>query len=322
MMESTDLTVVLGTYNRLQTLIKSLDALIGKIKTSHEIIVVDAGSTDGTLEYLEQLAGIRLVKDEKRNGQAQSLNRVFRTLKSKYTCWLSDDNIILGEILSKAVSILEKHPDIGMLGLKVKDVTGPYTDRPYMGAAWSPGILNCNQGMLPTQLLQKLGGFAEEFRDYGIDADLTMRVLLAGYKVALTRNIAIHHYRDHENSGWIDVKTREQRLQRARELYLSKYDALIQSKYVGSYNKGKQLRSRSLNVIRKIYYWGQQRNLPVEKWLGVSIWDWQNLFLGRFISRLDFVIHRFSSFYLVQSIPKKILALTGDGKWNTGYYND
>ena len=38
-----------------------LEALVGKINIDHEIVVIDAGSTDGTIDYLEGLPGIRLV---------------------------------------------------------------------------------------------------------------------------------------------------------------------------------------------------------------------------------------------------------------------
>src|SRR5512143_2087958 len=123
-MDQITLSVVIGTFNRLEVLKQCLDSLIGKIKTSNEIIVIDAGSTDGTLDYLGQLQGIRLVCDFGLIGQAQSLNRVFQTLDSKYVCWLSDDNIVQSGVLDEAVSILESDKKIGMVSLKVKDISG------------------------------------------------------------------------------------------------------------------------------------------------------------------------------------------------------
>jgi glycosyltransferase involved in cell wall biosynthesis len=87
------LSVVIGTRNRLEILKTSLHAIVGKIKTHHEIIIVDAGSADGTIEYLNRLDEVKLICDGKPIGQAQSLNRIFRTLNTKYVCWLSDDNV-------------------------------------------------------------------------------------------------------------------------------------------------------------------------------------------------------------------------------------
>jgi GT2 family glycosyltransferase len=182
-MDQITLSVVIGTYNRIDVLKQCLDSLIGKIQITNEIIVIDAGSTDGTLDYLEHLQGIRLVCDQVLLGQAKSLNQVFRSLKSKYVCWLSDDNIVINAMLDLAVRIMEENPKIGLVGLKVKDINGSNTSLPYLGGIWQSGVLTCNQGLLRTSLVQKLGGFDEEFRDYGIDGDLTTRVLLEGYKV-------------------------------------------------------------------------------------------------------------------------------------------
>jgi len=221
------LSIVIGTYNRLGLLRQCLDALIGKIKVTHEIIVIDAGSTDGTLGYLRQLQTIRLLCDEDLIGQAQSLNRVFKKLESTFVCWLSDDNIVQEGMLDLAVSILEQEPEIGLVSLKVKDIRGSHIDMPYIGGIWPSGVLNCNQGMISTKLLLALGGFDEDFRDYGIDGDLTTKVLLAGYKVVLTKQVAIHHLRDHETISWTDENDRKQRLNAARTLYQRKYEKLI-----------------------------------------------------------------------------------------------
>lgn len=65
------LSVVVGTYNRLPLLQKCLDALYKGIHIDHEIFVIDGGSIDGTLEYLEKHAGVYLVKNEGLIGQAK-----------------------------------------------------------------------------------------------------------------------------------------------------------------------------------------------------------------------------------------------------------
>ena len=49
---------------------KCLNALNGQINTSHQIIVMNAGSTDGMIEYLQGVMEIHLVCDDKPIGQA------------------------------------------------------------------------------------------------------------------------------------------------------------------------------------------------------------------------------------------------------------
>ena len=318
-MSHVTLSIIVGTYNRLALLKKCLEALGKGVRVDREIIVVDAGSTDGTLEYLQQCPTIRLVRDEGLIGQAKSLNRVFAMLNSDFVCWLSDDNIILDGALDSAVDILQHHSSIGMVALKVKDITGAYTRAPYLGGIWETGILNCNQGMLPTRLLRQLGGFDEKFRDYGIDADLTTRVLLAGYQVVYTKRVAIHHYRDHETDNWITKSNREQRLQSARDLYRSRYAPLLIpqktfssvensnfKKFVSKfllYLKGKVV--KHYKILARHLKFSLDESI-VNHWLGPFFRDWYNVSHGRFISRWDLFLNLHRPYYLVQQIPDSL----------------
>lgn len=303
----TKLSIAVGTYNRLALLQKCLGALTKRVYIDHEIIVADAGSTDGTLEYLQHLPGVRLVNDRKLLGQAQSMNRIFKNLQSEFVCWLSDDNVIVDGALDVAVDILKRNPDIGMVALKVKDVVGPREGSPYLGSVWESGVLNCNQGVLPVKIIRLLGGFDEEFRDYGIDADLTTRVLLARYKVVYTKQVAIHHYRNHDEDNWIASPGRKNRLERARELYRQKHARLIESS---------SLRTASAFFsFRLLKYYGSVLRLlatitgsrKLERWKKTHLRDLVNIFSGRFISRWDLIRNLGNPYYLVQEIPLALL---------------
>ena len=160
-----ELAIVIGTRNRKEILVKCLQAIIGKIKVSHQIIVIDAGSTDGTIEYLKNIREIELICDGKPIGQAQSFNRVFPLLKSRYIGWISDDNVVQPGILDTAIKILQRNHRIGMVALKVKDVAGSYSGPPYNAGIYDTGILNCNQGVIRSDLFRKVGYFDESFKN-------------------------------------------------------------------------------------------------------------------------------------------------------------
>lgn len=193
-----DLSVVVGTFNRRKRLRSCIESIVQNASVPTRIYVTDAGSTDGTLEYLREIEAdnIRVTLGGKKIGQAKAYNDIFADIQTPYTCWLSDDNIVVNGGLDTAVGILNAVPSIGMVGLKVKDVEGPFSAEPYIGGISETGVLNVNQGVLRTELLNRLGGFSEEFRDYGIDPDLTARVLYEGHDIVYTRDIAILHYRD------------------------------------------------------------------------------------------------------------------------------
>lgn len=294
------LAILVGTRNRLGLLKQCLEALIGKIAVEHEIIVVDAGSTDGSVDYVRQLPDIRLVCDGEPIGQARSLNRVFRTLASKYACWISDDNVVQPGAMDLAVNILEQHSDIGMVALKVKDVMGPAQNLDYIGALWPTGILTCNQGLIRTRLLRDTGYFDEAFRDYGIDVDLTAKVLLADQKVTHTKIVAIHHYRDHQNApGAIENDQRKARFAAAVDLYRRKYAVLLPH----------SLRHRLERILRQAAWFAVQviRKLSGSRTvMGYTMLDWQNVFHSRYISAFDVWHNRNNPFYLVQHIPSRV----------------
>src|SRR3954470_16789357 len=101
-------SVVLGTLNRLDILKRCIDSIVAQTRTPSVVYVTDAGSTDGTVEYLESIASERLVPVlvGKRLGQARAYNDVFAALTTPYVVWISDDNAIVNHGFDVAVKIL------------------------------------------------------------------------------------------------------------------------------------------------------------------------------------------------------------------------
>ncbi len=301
-----ELVIVIGTRNRKEMLRKCLNALNGKIKINHQIIVIDAGSTDGTIDDLKNMEGIHLVCDGKPIGQAQSYNRVFNSLRCRYICWLSDDNVVQPGILDSAVSILKENNEIGMVALKVKELTGRLTKLDYIGGIRETGILNCNQGVIRSDLFQKIGFFDEKFKNYGIDCDVTAKVLLSGNRVVFTKETGIHHYRDHDSkNGAISKVERAKGRELVDQKYYAKYAYLIDG------NLATRLKMRMKGLIwrgiKSLNKRIKKKGFEIEKITGKNMRDWRNLTNGRYISIFDFFRHREHPYYLEQCMPKKIL---------------
>lgn len=294
---SRNLVVLIASYNRLSMLKDAVRSVAKGTICDHEIVVVDGGSTDGTVDWL-QAQGDRLtpVYQGKLLGTARAYNDVWREIDCTYTCWLSDDTEITAGALDTAISLLEKHPAIGMVGLKMRDVEGPFTDVEYMGAVSEHGILNCNHGVVRMPLLKQLGYFNEAYRSYTIDPDLTASVLSSGHNVVMTRSISVLHHRtwfEHEGEG------RVQQMKAGidnEQIYRDKF-AYLGSRYKsGALNKiWRQLVYR----FRPIFFPnGAQR-------FGLSGRDAHNLLTARFMSlRSD---NEIPEAHLVQRIPKKLL---------------
>ena len=297
------LVILLATYNRLELLRTVVDAIEHGTRTPHELIVIDGGSTDGTVEYVQNDSRITPVLQGKLIGTARCYNRVWRHVESRYTCWLSDDTEIVPESLDTAVRILDTDPTVGMVGLKMKDTKGPGRFEAYRGGISEYGILNCNHGVLRTSLAQRVGLFNESYRSYMIDPDLTASVLCAGHRVVMTREVAVLHHREwaERDGPEIDAKVERDRggIDNAG-IYHEKFAFLAPTRTWPA-----RLRARLVRYAARVLFLGAS---PDARRLWLNRRDWVNLAGGRFISILDPVQHLGLPYHLAQAIPASRLA--------------
>ncbi len=296
------LSVILGTFNRLESLKRCIISIVAQTHSSLKIYVADAGSTDGTVDYLTAIASntiIPVLQGEKL-GQARGYNALFRQVETPYVCWISDDNEVVNHGLDVGIDLLESHRAVGMVGLKVADMQGPFAKAPYIGGITAAGVLNINQGMLRTEVLREVGYFSELFGLYGIDADLTTKVLYAGHDVVMTRAIALQHYRD-----WADVSTDagaklKANQDRSLRIYKEKYASCI------SDDPTWRLKKKLWDAVRARL--GKRLSLNSrEPIFGAIPRDWFNVLQARYISPLDPWIHALSAYHLRQRIPRREL---------------
>jgi GT2 family glycosyltransferase len=82
-----------------------------------ELIVVDANSTDGTLEYLVSKPEVRLVPLGENYPYSYSLNRGIQAAKGEYLCFMNNDMIISrSDWLRTLVACVDNDPEIGIVG--------------------------------------------------------------------------------------------------------------------------------------------------------------------------------------------------------------
>ena len=297
--ELREISIVVGTLNRLPYLRKCVESIVRETRRPFRLYVTDAGSTDGTLDYLRSICSERVtpVLVGKRLGQARAYNEIFERVRSPYTCWLSDDNEVVNGGLDLAANILDVWPRIGMVGLKMRDVQGPFAAAPYVGGLSRFGILNVNQGVLRTETLRTVGGFGLAFRDYGIDPDLTAKVLLSGHDVVLTRAVAVLHHRVWpEDKSSPEYQALMVKHERYFNLYAKKYATLD---HLGWFWRVKKA---IWYVLRRLFkqHFHFNASAPV---LGHLPRDWNNILGGRFISVWDPLITRGQPFHLRQRCP-------------------
>jgi glycosyltransferase involved in cell wall biosynthesis len=121
-----DLSVVTPVYNSARYLAATLDS-VARLTASHEHIVIDGGSTDGTVALLEARddSSLSWVSEPDR-GQTNAVNKGFERAKGELLGWLNGDDEYVSEAVNRAVEHLLAHPKLDAVfgGMDITDETG------------------------------------------------------------------------------------------------------------------------------------------------------------------------------------------------------
>lgn len=112
------LSVVMTNYNHSAYLGDALEAITTQSLQPTEFIIVDDGSTDNSIEIIEEFRirfpYIKLFKNEKNMGIIHSANFALRKASSTYVISCAADDCVMPGCFEKGVAMLEKHPQRGM----------------------------------------------------------------------------------------------------------------------------------------------------------------------------------------------------------------
>jgi glycosyltransferase involved in cell wall biosynthesis len=107
-------SVVIPVYNAIDHIEECLASVINqRTPFSLEVIVVDDGSTDGTLEKLRSTSGLTCLAQSNR-GPATARNSGIRHARGEYIAFLDADDLWPESKLQKQVELLQRHPDAAM----------------------------------------------------------------------------------------------------------------------------------------------------------------------------------------------------------------
>jgi len=109
-------TVVVPTFNSMKYVDECLDSVLAQTYEDMEIIVYDNESTDGTYEHLlkKQDAGLKVISipNTDPNGYREAMDHVFEHSKSDYITFISSDDYIDKDYVSRYMQIIDAHPEI------------------------------------------------------------------------------------------------------------------------------------------------------------------------------------------------------------------
>jgi N-acetylglucosaminyl-diphospho-decaprenol L-rhamnosyltransferase len=114
-----DISVVVVTWNALPWLEQCLESV-----RDREVIVVDHGSTDGTVEFVrERFPEVRVIEQENK-GMGGGNNAGMRAADGRYFFLLNSDAWVIDDALDRLVEFADAHPEAAVVGPKLLNTDG------------------------------------------------------------------------------------------------------------------------------------------------------------------------------------------------------
>lgn len=206
-------SIVILTHNELAYTRQCVESILAFTDEKFELVFVDNGSTDGTVNYLRSLPDAAVIANPENRGFPAGCNQGIRAAKGAQILLLNNDTVVTTGWLDKLLGALETDPRIGVVGPSSNNVSGEqqiavtYDDLTGLdGFAWELGKTNAGQTadtdrlvgfclLVRRAVIESIGLLDERF---GIgcfeDDDYCKRARLAGYRVVHAKDAFVHHF--------------------------------------------------------------------------------------------------------------------------------
>lgn len=222
------LSIVIVNWNTRNLLRNCLASVRDETMISHEVWVVDNGSTDGSQQMVrEEFPDAHLIANADNLGFAAANNQAFPLCPGEYVLLLNSDTVVLDGALDKMVAHMHAHRHVGALGCKLLNgdgslqpsahnfysTLGSLVENRLMTMAWgkryphTPFLAFFDHSvarrvdwvcgavlMVRRDVLREVGMLDDSFFMYGEEIDWQMRMRKAGHQVWFTPSARIVHY--------------------------------------------------------------------------------------------------------------------------------
>jgi GT2 family glycosyltransferase len=214
-------SVVVVNFNRVNLLREALASLAsqqGLAPLTWEVIVVDNGSSDGSVEMVErEFPQARLLRNPDNRGFCEANNQGIAVAAGEFIALLNNDAVASPHWLAELRKGMDAAPHVGMVASKILVRNDPqvidkvghliYWDGQNRGRA--SGVRDVGQfeqdeevlwpdgcaALYRKAMLDEIGAFDEDFFAYADDADLGLRGRLAGWKAWYCHKAVVLHER-------------------------------------------------------------------------------------------------------------------------------
>ncbi len=183
-------SIVMATLNQGDYIEESILSVLNQDYPNVELIVVDGGSTDQTLDVLKKYDKKITWSTGRDGGLTYGVNKGFRKAKGDIVGWLNSDDLYKPGAIKKAVEEMQKDPSLTMVysDIEVLRADGTIIETAKIPRFSFSKLVN-NRNYIPQcsafwkrEVFDKIG-YVEEGLEYACDYELWLRIANAGYKI-------------------------------------------------------------------------------------------------------------------------------------------
>jgi len=159
-------SVIIATFNRADYVRQAVDSILAQTLRDFELIVVDDGSTDGTLAVLAEYGDRIRVIATTNQGAARARNAGLSVATGEYVAFLDSDDLADPERLALQAAVLDTFPDVGLVytecaGFDDRGWSAEYHLKAYHASAYARSgatYENLFDGSVPVTRIKPAGG--------------------------------------------------------------------------------------------------------------------------------------------------------------------
>ncbi len=274
-----DISFVIVSYNVAEYLDRCLESIEKEMRRRYEIIVIDNGSSDDSL----QVIGTRhpqaiVIQNRENRGFAAANNQGFQKASGQYIFMLNPDTLVMEGSIDKLADFMDVHKKIGISGPRNLNPDGSLQRNCHhfptlSGALWDylqfrryfprsrifgrehmtywdygdtreVDWITGSSLMIRKDMLNELGGLDEGFFMYSEECDLCYRARKAGWKTVFFPEAAIIHFGGQSSLSRQEFNPHDRMI----------LEYLFQSRYYFFRKNYGRSREAALKMITMIYY--------------------------------------------------------------------
>ncbi|VVN76268.1 glycosyltransferase [Pseudomonas fluorescens] len=206
-------SIIIASYNHCAFIEASITSVLTQTYPNIELLVVDDGSTDGSVERiqrLQQLHGFSFLAQENQ-GLSRTLNETIARARGNLIAPFGSDDVMLPARIALQVAYLRDRPEVGICAGNIQEIDaegyplGKFRDLPRRRLDFEDVFLDRKTGApAPTLLfrreaLEKVGGFDPQIRLE--DLLIQLKITRAGYSIDVLNEV-LAHYRVHGSNTY------------------------------------------------------------------------------------------------------------------------